>query len=65
MPAPVAPWQDAQAGKPTYVSILGLEPSRAYAQQLLHEALAALDRVALQDDRALRALADTVVNRFN
>ena len=57
--------KDAQAGKPTYVSILGLEPSRAYAQQLLHEALAALDRVALQDDRALRALADTVVNRFN
>ena len=57
--------KDAQAGKPTYVSLLGLAPSRVFAQRLLHEALAALDGARLQDDRALRALADTVVNRFN
>jgi farnesyl diphosphate synthase len=57
--------KDAEQDKPTYVSILGLERSRAYAQELLLQALAALDASGLRDTRALRALADMVVNRLN
>ena len=55
--------KDAQNNKPTYVSILGLERSRAYAQQLLDTALSALDKSGLLDTHALRALALMVVNR--
>ena len=57
--------KDAAQDKPTYVSLLGLERSRAHAQELLAEALAALDASHLTDTRALRALADMVVNRNN
>lgn len=57
--------KDAEQDKPTYVSVLGLERSRAYAQELLAQALAALDASGLADTRALRALADMVVNRSN
>ncbi len=55
--------KDAQQAKPTYVSLLGLAPSRAFAQELLQRALAALEAAALPDSRALRALAHMVVNR--
>ena len=55
--------KDADNDKPTYVSLLGLERSRQHAQELLVKALAALDASGLQDCRALRALADMVVNR--
>ncbi len=55
--------KDADQDKPTYVSILGLARSRAYAQELLALALAALDASGLLETRALRALADMVVNR--
>jgi farnesyl diphosphate synthase len=57
--------KDALHDKPTYVSILGLERSRAHAQELLAKALAALDASGLSHTRtqALRALADMVVNR--
>ena len=55
--------KDAEQDKPTYVSILGLERSRVYAQELLRQALAALDASGLAGTRALRALADMVVNR--
>nr|WP_145546044.1 farnesyl diphosphate synthase [Variovorax boronicumulans] len=55
--------KDAAQDKPTYVSVLGLARSQAYAQELLGEALAALDGAGLADTRALRALADMVVNR--
>ena len=55
--------KDAAQDKPTYVSVLGLARSHAYAQELLAQALAALDRTGLPDTRALRALADMVVNR--
>jgi farnesyl diphosphate synthase len=55
--------KDAVNAKPTYVSLLGLQPSRDYAQQLLGEALAALDASGLASAQALRALADMVVNR--
>ena len=55
--------KDAQQDKPTYVSLLGLERSQVYAQELLLEALAALDASGLAHTAALRALADMVVNR--
>ena len=55
--------KDAAADKPTYVSLLGLERAQAYAQDLLHEAHAALARSGLPDTRALAALADMVVSR--
>jgi farnesyl diphosphate synthase len=55
--------KDAEQDKPTYVSILGLERSRAYAQELHVQALAALEATGLSDTRALRALAGMVVDR--
>ena len=57
--------KDAAQDKPTYVSLLGLERSRTYAQELLAQALSALDASGLADTRALRALADMVVNRHS
>jgi farnesyl diphosphate synthase len=57
--------KDAEQDKPTYVSLLGLVRSQAYAQELLAQALAALKTSGLSDTRALRALADMVVNRAN
>ena len=55
--------KDAEQGKPTYVSLLGLERAQAHAHELLVQALAALDAAALPDTRALAALAQMVVNR--
>ncbi len=55
--------KDASADKPTFVSLMGLDESRAFAQELLGRALAALDASGLPDTRPLRALADMVVNR--
>ncbi len=55
--------KDAAQDKPTYVSLLGLERSLAYAQELLAQALTALDASGLPNTQALRALADMVVNR--
>jgi farnesyl diphosphate synthase len=57
--------KDAEQDKPTYVSLLGLARSRSYAQDLYAQALAALETSGLADTRALRALADMVVNRAN
>jgi farnesyl diphosphate synthase len=54
--------KDAAANKPTYVSILGLEPSRALAEKLrgeAHQALAPFGEQALR----LRELADLIVRR--
>jgi farnesyl diphosphate synthase len=55
--------KDAEANKPTYVSILGMQRSQDYAQQLYSQATEALDASTLADTAALRALADTVVQR--
>ena len=55
--------KDALADKPTYVSVLGLEPARALADELHARALAALDAGPLQDASLLHALADQVVGR--
>jgi farnesyl diphosphate synthase len=57
--------KDAEQEKPTYVSILGLARSRAYAQELLAQAHSALDDSGLKDTQALCALADMVVHRAN
>ena len=57
--------KDAAQDKPTYVSLLGLERSAAFAQELLAEALAALEASGLQDTQALQALAMMVVHRDN
>ena len=57
--------KDAASDKPTYVSLLGLEGSRAFAQTLYAQAMAALDASGLPDVQtlALRALAGMVVHR--
>ena len=55
--------KDAAQDKPTYVSVLGLDHSRVYADTLLAQALAALDASGQPDTRALRALAQMVVER--
>jgi farnesyl diphosphate synthase len=57
--------KDADQNKPTYVSVLGLERSRAYARELLAEARQALAASGLADTRALNALATMVVDREN
>jgi farnesyl diphosphate synthase len=57
--------KDAQAGKPTYVSILGMARSQQYAQQLYTEAIAALKAGCLPHTAALHALADMVVQRVH
>ena len=55
--------KDADQDKPTYVSLLGLEPSAHYAQSLLRQAHEALAQSGLRNTQALRGLADMVVNR--
>jgi farnesyl diphosphate synthase len=55
--------KDAANDKPTYVSLMGLEPSRRYADQLLQEALSALSDSGLPDTRLLADLALQVVGR--
>ncbi len=55
--------KDAASGKPTYVSILGLTESRAYADRLHMQAQDALKTSGLSDTRALSALAERVVAR--
>ena len=57
--------KDAAADKPTYVSVLGLDASRALAERLGDDAHRALDDSGLPDVGLLRALADRVVNRNN
>jgi farnesyl diphosphate synthase len=57
--------KDAAQDKPTYVSLLGLQPARAYAAELLRQASAALATSGLEDTRALQALAEAVVHREN
>lgn len=57
--------KDAAADKPTYVSLLGLEQSRALAAQLHAQAQRALDASGLTQLERLRMLADRVVNRDN
>jgi farnesyl diphosphate synthase len=55
--------KDAAQDKPTFVSLLGLQTSKDYAQQLLAQALASLQASGLKNTDALHALADMLVNR--
>ena len=54
--------KDAEQGKPTYVSIVGLEAARAWAERLRAEAHASLEGFGRRADR-LRQLADFIVLR--
>ncbi len=55
--------KDADNDKPTYVSLMGLERSRAYAATRAGQAHAALQGSGLPDTSALAALAEMVVHR--
>ena len=55
--------KDQDANKPTYVSVLGLDPARRLAVQLCDEAHAALNASGLDNTAWLRQLADMVVER--
>ena len=55
--------KDADQDKPTYVSVLGLARSTAYAQELLEQALGALEASGLRQTQALAGLAKMVVER--
>ena len=55
--------KDAEQDKPTFVSLMGLDASKAYADKLLRQALAALASAGLNNTRALQSLAHMVVNR--
>ncbi|SEL87884.1 farnesyl diphosphate synthase [Roseateles sp. YR242] len=57
--------KDQDSNKPTYVSVLGLEPARAYAHQLRDQAHKALADSGLADTAWLSLLADKVVERDN
>lgn len=55
--------KDADHDKPTYVSLMGLERSQQYAQDLLAQAHTALQASGLANTTALAGLADMVVHR--
>ncbi|MDO9403888.1 MAG: polyprenyl synthetase family protein [Polaromonas sp.] len=55
--------KDAAQDKPTFVSLMGLQASQAYAQKLLADAHRSLSASGLQHTQALAALADMLVNR--
>jgi farnesyl diphosphate synthase len=55
--------KDAEQDKPTSVSLLGLDASKAYADKLLQQALAALEQTGLNNTQGLESLAYMVVNR--
>ncbi len=55
--------KDADQLKPTFVSLLGLDKSREYADKLLQQALETLKNTGLANTRALQSLAYMVVNR--
>lgn len=55
--------KDAEQDKPTFVSLMGLDASKAYADKLLQQALTALERTGLRNTQALQSLAYMVVNR--
>jgi farnesyl diphosphate synthase len=57
--------KDADNDKPTYVALMGLERSRAYAATLAAQAHAALGASGLPDTAALAALANMVIHRVH
>ncbi|MFM6986893.1 MAG: polyprenyl synthetase family protein [Hydrogenophaga sp.] len=57
--------KDAQADKPTFVSLMGLTAAQAYADRVLDQAHEALHRSGLLHTGTLHALADWVGRRAN
>ncbi|MDL5033081.1 polyprenyl synthetase family protein [Pelomonas sp. APW6] len=57
--------KDQACDKPTYVSLMGLDGARAYAEQLRAQAHAALAASGLENTAWLSVLADKVVDRDN
>ena len=57
--------KDADNDKPTYVALMGLERSRAYAATLAEQAHAALQGSGLADTAALAALVNRVIHRVH
>ena len=55
--------KDADAGKPTYVTVLGVDAARLRAQALRAQAHAALARSTLAQPARLALLADRIVDR--
>lgn len=55
--------KDAASDKPTYVSVMGLEASRRYAEQLHQQALQGLRQSGLPQSQTLQDLADWVIGR--
>ena len=55
--------KDAAQDKPTFVSLMGLQASKKYAQELLSQAQSSLRAADLENTAALRALAEMLVNR--
>jgi len=55
--------KDAAADKPTFVSLMGLDGARAYADRLLGQAHQALEAANLPQPETLHRLADWVVHR--
>jgi farnesyl diphosphate synthase len=54
--------KDKAAGKPTYTSLMGLAEARRFAQELLRDALEALESFGDRAER-LREIADFIVHR--
>ena len=57
--------KDVDQNKPTFVSLLGLDAARSYAQDLRDQAHAALARSGLGQAAYLACLADKIVERDN
>ena len=55
--------KDAASGKPTYVSVLGMERSQAYARELHDQAQTALRESGLANTQTLAELASRVIAR--
>ena len=54
--------KDEQDNKPTYVSVLGLEEAKRYAESLHEQSLEAIQPLGPRAER-LRSLADLIIRR--
>jgi len=65
LPAGQTAGKDADANKPTYVGLLGLDGAQAEAERLLAQALTALQSLQVSPERvqALQGIAERIVRR--